>query len=131
MPILEVTQYETSDGTLCSTREEAADYEAKAQQKLRDQGFLPWEYCECGCHGFSISLMGNVYWCTTRGDQWVLYEGHGFYGVKMGSCKTSRAKDEFLYKEYTAALDHEIAKRDAIEKKIKERGIILDTDPTT
>ena len=51
---------------------------------------LPWEYCECGCHGWSLDIGGNYFWLHwDLASRWTLRSGHGFLGGReVGVYKT-------------------------------------------
>lgn len=54
-------------------------YELPAKERRR----LPWEYCECGCHGWDLSLGGvyfHLYW--DLGDKWFLSREHGISSTR-------------------------------------------------
>ena len=57
--------------------------EKKSGKKKQMYRRLPWEYCECGCHGFSVSLGSLRYWTDCEPDRkkdetFHLYRGHGW-----------------------------------------------------
>lgn len=48
-------------------------------------GKLSFEYCECGCKGYSAELKGLGYWIFWDLKQtWQAFLGHGFSGVALG-----------------------------------------------
>lgn len=51
------------------------------EPKKEEYKRLDWEYCECGCKGYSVSFGTVHYWLfwNIRGDKkYYLYKGHGF-----------------------------------------------------
>ena len=88
---------------------------------------LPWEYCECGCHGHELNILGEYFWSrmdgvelTPDGKHWnwsnpgrkfTLSRQHGFYGPQK-----QFSSDEDLDKEVISILK---GKKDNILKELK------------
>ena len=56
-----------------------------------------WEYCECGCHGFTTNIAGILFWeynsLLKGAGQFYLGIGHGFLGSPVGKFATSKEVD--------------------------------------
>ena|SRR3989344_9187520 len=60
-----------------------AKKKAKESKKGKKEEYkrLNWDYCECGCKGYSVSFGTEHYWLfwdIRGGDKYHLRKGHGF-----------------------------------------------------
>jgi hypothetical protein len=57
---------------------------------------LPWKYCECGCHGWDLSIGGLYFWLFWNlKDEWTLRTGHGHVGgAEVGVYKSDRGAEQ-------------------------------------
>lgn len=60
----------------------------------RKRGTLPWEYCECGCHGHEVRIGTLYYWMFNdlRGG-FHLYTSHGGFGAKLDAYSSFEEAD--------------------------------------
>jgi hypothetical protein len=76
---------------------------------------LPWEYCECGCHGHELSVAGQHFWCLTTWPElgtdkppstysFHLHSGHGWISPKIGEYKSWTKVNAEVRKRLSAAL---------------------------
>lgn len=59
---------------------------------------LPWKYCECGCHGHQLDILGESFWVGTyfkdpnNGDYTIerinLHSGHSWTAPLIGTYKS-------------------------------------------
>jgi hypothetical protein len=55
---------------------------------------LDWNYCECGCKGYFLTIAGIYYWCWWNlGKKWILNEGHS-NGAYIGTFRSGEAVDK-------------------------------------
>ena len=47
-----------------------------------------WEYCECGCKGYSVKNTDLWYYWDLRNDEKTLFIGHAFMGKRLGTFAT-------------------------------------------
>ena len=69
---------------------------------------LPWEYCECGCHGHQLSFGDIQLWSYNNlHGKLSLYVGHSSYGLLLGEFKTlaaeTRAARKYLREQLAEA----------------------------
>jgi coenzyme F420-reducing hydrogenase gamma subunit len=62
---------------------------------------LKWEYCECGCHGFTIRFATLTYWSVNT----TLFLGHSVYGQKLGDYKSNEEMDVAVVADATPRLE--------------------------
>lgn len=95
-----VTAYKTSRGHFFESWDEALKEQIEIDEIRAGMGFLPWEYCECGCHGHELKVGKNCYyWCFIQLEpsrRYHLHTNHGFTGQKLGVFKTWREVDDAL-----------------------------------
>lgn len=124
-----VLAYKRSDGPIYESEELALAEQAEIDRYNTNRGFLPWEYCECGCHGHELVVSkGCYFWCYQPepiGKKFVLRSGHGILGPHIGTFKSWREVDEALVPILRAmAEDHEKTSRKIVtclaEKTRKE-----------
>lgn len=77
---------------------------------------VDWEYCECGCHGHSLSNSPMERWMYNTlqsAPAFHVYRGHGQYGVCIGKFNTFEEADQFVKNElrpYAQALMEYVTK---------------------
>jgi len=102
--IKKVTKLETSDGKLFDAEPEARKHQEEVDEWEKNRSFLPWEYCECGCHGHELQIGDRWFWTTSADCKWsktgrrhFLGEGHGYASSKrIGEYDSDREADEAL-----------------------------------
>lgn len=63
---------------------------------------LKFEYCECGCKGYSGGSKGMYYWIYwDLEESYSLFEGHGYIGRPMGVFHTYEAAIAAANKDFT------------------------------
>lgn len=83
-----------------------------------------WQYCECGCHGHSLSLGVVSYWVFIhlrggpKGKPYALYQGHGFSGKDLGSFSSFEEAD-------TAARAHAVSVLETYKEKVHQAEGLL------
>ena len=79
---------------------------------------LPWESCECGCHGSELKIGGLYFWTlmefptsfgagnnySTEGSVFHLNDGHSRYGNDLGTFNSGQKRDNFIRKILEANL---------------------------
>jgi hypothetical protein len=56
-----------------------------------------WKYCECGCHGFELSVGGQYYWCLDRLDgTFILNQGHAWMSGSLGEFKSWKEVNNYV-----------------------------------
>lgn len=92
--------YKTTNGKIFELWDDALKEQIEIDALESGRGFLPWKYCECGCHGFELNVTkGCYYWCHVQlepSTKYHLHSGHGFTGEKLGIFRTWREVDDAL-----------------------------------
>lgn len=67
---------------------------------------LNFEYCECGCHGFELSVAGQYFWVfdDLKGSFHV-HSGHSSCTKRLGSFKSWNAVHSYVRKQLKKAAD--------------------------
>ena len=61
---------------------------------------LPWEYCECGCHGHTVSIGSLDYWMfDDLHGKYYLHKGHGLTDKRLGRYSSFGAADRATRKD--------------------------------
>ena len=119
--LLVVTVYKCSDGEIIEDEEAALLRQAEIDEYSKNRGFLPWEYCECGCKGHELVISKDcMFWCYQPepiGRKFVVRTGHGILGALVGTFKSWREVDEAIAPIIKAAAKN----FDGILKTIAER----------
>jgi hypothetical protein len=71
---------------------------------------LPWEYCECGCKGYTLSLGSqhfSVYW--DRKDGYYLGWGHSSLSTQIGKFDSFEAVDRKVRELAKPRFERELA----------------------
>lgn len=101
--VITVTKYKTSTGREFNTQEEADTEQKEIDDAEANSSFLPWKYCECGCHGLELTFARTTYWTTCDDDthsSWYLGVGHSFgSSIRLGEFKNGKERDDFLVKK--------------------------------
>lgn len=56
--------------------------------KRKSKRSIDWEYCECGCHGFTVSIGDEYFWAYVHlpSEKISVYSNtHGPYGTRIGT----------------------------------------------
>lgn len=95
-----ILAYKRSDGPVYEDEQLALREQAEIDAYTKNRGFLPWEYCECGCKGHELTVGKDCnFWCFMPepiGKKFVLFAGHGMTGKEIGTYKTQRERDAAL-----------------------------------
>jgi hypothetical protein len=95
-----IAAFKRSDGPVYEDEELALSEQAEIDEYNKNRGFLPWEYCECGCKGHELVISKDVYFWSYMpkpiGKTFVLFAGHGMSGKRLGVYKTQRDRDAAL-----------------------------------
>lgn len=94
-----VLAYKRSDGPIYESEELALQEQAEIDGYNANRGFLPWEYCECGCKGHELIVGENCYWCSMQLKpirRYHLYIGHGITGKFLGTFHSWKGLDAAL-----------------------------------
>jgi hypothetical protein len=95
-----ILAYKRSDGPIYESEELALTEQAEIDGYNANRGFLPWEYCECGCRGHELIISKDCqFWCFQPepiGKSFVIRTGHCSSGTYIGTFKTWREVDEAL-----------------------------------
>ena len=63
-------------------------------KKKRD---IDFEYCECGCHGFSLSIAGQNFWVLDDLKGHLrLHSGHGWLSPKLAVFENWKEVEAFV-----------------------------------
>lgn len=127
-----VIAYRRSDGKLIENEEQALADQAEIDGYDANRGFLPWEYCECGCHGHELVISKDCYfWCFQPepiGKSFVLRTGHCSLGTHLGTFKTWREVDEAIVPILKSWAETKTKESQDIMAKIAEREASMARD---
>ncbi len=62
---------------------------------------LNFEYCECGCKGYSATKKGLSYWIYwDLAKSFIAHTGHGYQGNLIKDCETMKLAEKSCQKHY-------------------------------